>query len=349
MNFRLARWPWLFALFLAYPSLASLPKDAGVLPPFTKTATLSKTKVNSAFTVTLNYTNDVAGNVVALKSSTANGTLMYYQWDALNRLAGVSGPNVGQTTYGYDGVGNLAGYTYPNGVANAFAYDSLNRLTNQVASRGTNVASYVYTLGAAGNRTAVTESNARVVNYTYDPLYRLTGETVASDPAGSNGAIGYTFDGVGNRLARSSTISAVPAASHSYTANDWLGSDSYDGNGNTIGSGGMADSYDFENRLVGHEKGKKGRFLLLITISPQVGQERITAARRLQVLSTFVRGGWRGQMRCDGVVVRGGSRWFAVRFPVRTNFKNPMLRFSQRWPGHHDGGRARPERHTPDE
>ena len=38
-----------------------------------------------------------------------------------------------------------------------------------------------------------------------------------------------------NRLSRSSTISAVPAASHSYTANDWLGSDSYDNNGNTVG------------------------------------------------------------------------------------------------------------------
>ncbi len=323
MNFRLARWPWLFALFLALPSFASLSKDARVLSPFTKPAALgqlasrtdfnaktttfnydvmgrllqkvpdtsfgtnsiitftytvsgqratmsdvsgtttygydanrdwlvSKTKVNSAFTVTLNYTNDVAGNVVAMKTSTANGTLVYYQWDALNRLAGVSGPNVGQTTYGYDGVGNLAGYTYPNGVANAFAYDSLNRLTNQVASRGTNVASYAYTLGAAGNRTAVTELNARAVNYAYDPLYRLTGETVSNDPIGSNGAIGYTFDGVGNRLARSSNISAIPAASHSYTANDWLTSDSYDSNGNTVGSGGMADSYDFENHLVGH-------------------------------------------------------------------------------------------------
>ncbi len=170
MNFGLARWPWLFALFLALPSPASLPQHAGVLPPFTKTA-------------------------------------------------------------------------------------ALNRLTNQVANRGTNVASYAYTLGAAGNRTGVTELNARAVNYAYDPLYRLTGETVGSDPAGSTGTIGYTFDGVGNRLSRSSTIAAVPAAAHSYTANDWLATDNYDRNGNTIGSGGMPDTYDFENRLVGHGYG----------------------------------------------------------------------------------------------
>ena len=42
MNFRLARWPWLFTLFLALPSLASLPKDNGVLPPFTKTTALNR-------------------------------------------------------------------------------------------------------------------------------------------------------------------------------------------------------------------------------------------------------------------------------------------------------------------
>ena len=70
---------------------------------------VGKTKTIGSLTTTLNYTNDLAGNVVALKSSTANGTLVYYQWDALNRLAGVSGPMVGQTTYSYNGAGSLAG------------------------------------------------------------------------------------------------------------------------------------------------------------------------------------------------------------------------------------------------
>ena len=59
--------------------------------------------------------------------------------------------------------------------------------------------------GPSGNRTKVVELSGRTVNYTYDPLYRLTQETIAADPAGINGTIGYVYDPVGNRLQRTSS------------------------------------------------------------------------------------------------------------------------------------------------
>jgi len=64
-----------------------------------------------------------------------------------------------------------------------------------------------------------------------------------------NGAIGYQYDPVGNRLQRTSTVAPVPAATYSYDANDRLSTDTYDQNGNTAVSGAATHSYDFENHL----------------------------------------------------------------------------------------------------
>ncbi|MBV9896015.1 MAG: RHS repeat-associated core domain-containing protein [Chloroflexi bacterium] len=65
-----------------------------------------------------------------------------------------------------------------------------------------------------------------------------------------NGSIGYTYDAVGNRVSRTSTVAPVPAANYPYDANDRLTTDSYDANGSTIGSGGNTYTYDFENHLL---------------------------------------------------------------------------------------------------
>jgi len=111
----------------------------------------------------------------------------------------------------------------------------------------TNLASYQYTLGPAGNRTQVVEKDGRAANYVYDDLYRLTSETIAN--SANNGSIGYQYDAVGNRLQRTSTVSAVPNQTSTYDANDRLNSDTYDDNGNTRVSNGKSYNYDFENHL----------------------------------------------------------------------------------------------------
>jgi len=204
---------------------------------------------------TLNYSYDAAGNLASTRSSNTNGASIDYSYDALNRLAAVqdnrlASLNEGETNYTYDGSGNLLAYTYPNQVTTSYGYDSLNRLrTMTVGTSASSLAGYSYTLGPAGNRTAVTELSGRTVNYTYDDLYRLTVETISHDSHGSNGAISYAYDAVGNRLARTSNVSPLTSQGSTYDANDRLTSDTYDHNGNTTLAGGNTYAYDFENHL----------------------------------------------------------------------------------------------------
>jgi len=79
---------------------------------------------------------------------------------------------------------------------------------------------------------------------------RLTSEAITADPGGNNGTVSYTYDAVGNRTQVTSTLNAVPGGSLLYDANDRLTTDNWDANGNTISSGGISYSYDFENRLL---------------------------------------------------------------------------------------------------
>jgi len=213
---------------------------------------------------TLSYSYDVAGNLLSTRSSNTNGVSVSYSYDALNRLSTAADggkdtrPATGSTSYSYDEVGNLSGYLYPNGVQSSYVYNTLNRLTSMSVNKGASVlASYGYTLGAAGNRLSVTEQSGRRVNYSYDDLYRLTNETITADAVTTNnGSIGYSYDAVGNRLSRSSSIAAVPSTTHAFDANDRLTTDSYDSNGNTISSAGNSYSFDFENRLTSLNNGQ---------------------------------------------------------------------------------------------
>jgi RHS repeat-associated protein len=212
----------------------------------------------------LNYTYDAHSNLLTIASSNTNGTSMAYQYDALNRLAKACDNRLGTncvaaatTIYSYDPAGNLAGYQYPNTLQMSNVFDTQNRLTqtcvaaaSPACSASSKTASYAYTLGNAGNRTAVAELSGRSVTYGYDNDYRLTSEAITSDPLGNNGTVGYpNYDATGNRLQRTSTVSAIPAATYSYDNNDRLTTDNYDLNGNTISSAGITLSYDFENRM----------------------------------------------------------------------------------------------------
>jgi len=196
---------------------------------------------------TLSYTYDSAGDLLTLKSSNTHGISDTYTYDVLNRPSTVTDP-AGATTYSYDAVGNLAGYTYPNGVASSYSYDTLNRLTQMGSAKGTPLSSYTYTLGAAGNRMSVAELSGRNVAYGYDSLYRLTSETVTADPHNHNVVNGYIYDSVGNR--QQWLVNGVTSNTYTYDADDRLGLDTYDANGNTVLSTGVSDSYDFENHLV---------------------------------------------------------------------------------------------------
>ena len=53
------------------------------------------------------------------------------------------------------------------------------------------------------------------------------------------------------RKQMTSTLAPVPAGLWNYDANDrFTAGDTYDANGNTVSSGGVAATYDFENHLI---------------------------------------------------------------------------------------------------
>lgn len=209
------------------------------------------------------YANDLLKEVV---SSTAGAVNIGYRYDASSRLAYVDDASGDQpvrtTSYAYNPVGSLDSVATPNGITHAYGYDSLNRLTSTKVKNGLaqTVRSYGYTLTPSGRRSVVTESTGCTVAYVYDATYRLTSETI-SGAGGQNGTVGYTLDAVGNRLARTSSVPAVSATANSYNVRDWLNTDTYDANGNTLlgllapGSSLPApDVYDFEDRLIVRRK-----------------------------------------------------------------------------------------------
>ena len=209
----------------------------------------------------LSYTYDAANNLTGVQSDNANGVDLGYNYDVLNRLNTVSDPGASvppaQHTYTYDSVGNLKTLTFQNGVRHTWTYNSLNRLTNLTIQNSllTTLNSFSYQLKASGHRAQMVEHNGRTVDYTYDNLYRLTEESITADPIGLNGDVMFSYDKVGNRLTRISTVTNLDAQNFTYDNNDRLNSDTYDANGNTLESiaeelGGYTDEYDFENRLV---------------------------------------------------------------------------------------------------
>src|SRR5207248_9817722 len=142
---------------------------------------------------------------------------MAYTYDTLGRLLTVidnrlpGGQNT--TAYTYDDAYNVATVTYPNSLITAYTYDQLNRVT---AASTLSISSYSYQLGPTGNRTSATELNGRTLTWNYDGIYRLTSETIASDPAGTNGTVGYGLDPVGNRQSEASTVSGLPSATANF-------------------------------------------------------------------------------------------------------------------------------------
>ena len=186
---------------------------------------------------TLGYGYDDQNNLKSITSSTPGGAAVTYTYDALNRLSTVNDVNNQQTIYHYDAVGNLGSIALPNGVTSVYNYDALNRLstlTHTSAAMITAIASYAYGVFPTGQRQMAAEGTGRTSVYSYDALWRLQGETITGDQHARNGALGYGYDPVGNRKARTSSVTGLAAQSFTYDSDDRVNGDTYDSNGNTV-------------------------------------------------------------------------------------------------------------------
>ena len=200
----------------------------------------------------LDYTYDRTGNMLSMRSATAGGAANTYSYDGLNRLVTVTDATSegGASAYAYDSAGNVATVAQPNGVTTTYLYDAMDRVTSvSIASGANTLAEYAYEIGATGNRLSVVESNGRNVHYEYDALRRLTKESVSGDPLGNDGTVGYSYDKVGNRLRRTSTLAGVPSTEYAYDENDRLVGDEYDANGNTLRASSRRYGYTFDDRI----------------------------------------------------------------------------------------------------
>ncbi len=197
-------------------------------------------------------------------------------------------------------------FTMPGG--RQLTFDAQGNLTTITDRAGQSLTfthnGIIHSSGATGQRRAAQDGTGRTSLYGYDTLWRLTAETIGSDPHGKNGSASYTYDAVGNRLSRSSTVAGLVNQAFGYDADDRVQGDTYDANGNTKagsasqpagayaglpsapppGQGESAsaapvagtDTYDSQNRLVARSSGSASSVQIVYDGDGNKVQETVT-------------------------------------------------------------------------
>jgi RHS repeat-associated protein len=167
--------------------------------------------------ITYNYTNDRAASV-------------------LNNAANLA------TSITYKPFGGMSSITYGNGLSGTISYDNQYRIASMVTGTFQNL---TYADDANGNITGITNNVDSTKNRTfgYDALDRLTSATGPWSP------LGWTYDGVGNRLTENSN-SYTYTANTNKLANANSISYGYDNDGNTTTQAARQYIYNQNQRLI---------------------------------------------------------------------------------------------------
>jgi len=226
------------------------------------------------------WTYDALGRLTGIEDPYGNAVT--YSYDVRDRKQTMVVSGVGVTTYGYDSQGRLGTIRNPYGELTTYSYDALDRTSRQDNANGTYsaydydaagrltaaankksdgsaISIFTYTYDAAGNRTGVSEADGDLVTWSYDSVYRLTQE---QRNGGNAYNIGYTYDGVGNRVTKTS---GGVATTYTYDAGDkmlrfedntGITTLTYDLNGNQVTKTTPAMaittySYNYENKMTG--------------------------------------------------------------------------------------------------
>lgn len=197
------------------------------------------------------YAYDAFGNV-STQTVTAGGTsyTTVYAYDSANRITAIAYPNGRQVHYTRDILGRIQSVsTTANGVATVLSSNRSYRADGLLAMQSmgnglTDIRQYdlqgrltYQSLGSADTRLYGYDLNGNLLGaqsltgvgaYTYDGLDRLNADTWA------NTALGYGYDGNGNRTALNGSPYSYPAGSNRLTSST-SESFSYDAAGNLIG------------------------------------------------------------------------------------------------------------------
>ena len=142
-----------------------------------------------------------------------------YAYDALDRLTGVTAPNLTAIGMTYDAGGRRLSLTDEAGTT-GFAYDGLNRLRSETqhpswpTTTPTLVTQSTYDLN--GNRLTLLDPLGRTTTFGYDALNRLTSLTYSD---GVTPTVSYTYDAHGNRTGMTD---GVGSTSYTYDEQDRL-------------------------------------------------------------------------------------------------------------------------------
>ena len=159
----------------------------------------------------IEYSLDYAGNHVAERAYTANGTLfreVNKVYDELNRLIRIVGASGQVTRLGYDPNGNQSLRVDGNGNTTIFATDSLNRASQEEAAHAHTVN---YNYDARDNLAQVLDPRSLPTRYTFNGFDELT-KLESHD----SGVTRNHYDAAGNRI--SSTDANGISVSFSYDA-----------------------------------------------------------------------------------------------------------------------------------
>ena len=184
----------------------------------------------SSRVITYNYTS---GQIVSVQSNAANlaSNIQYKPFGGVSAL--VHG----------NGIGGMSTLVYGNGIIGTIGYDNQYRISTIQAS---GVLNLVYDYDSNGNIIAIANALDATKNksFTYDALDRLTSGT------GSWGSLGWTYDGVGNRLTENSNSYAYAPNTNKLTSVSGI-SFGYDNNGNTTTEGSSRQYiYNQNQRLI---------------------------------------------------------------------------------------------------
>jgi RHS repeat-associated protein len=193
-----------------------------------------ETKVIDSRTYITQYTYDQNGNMKAM--TYPSGKVITYNYTNDRAVSVLNGVANIATNITYKPFGGLSSITYGNGLSSTIGYDTQYRLSTLTTSTFQNL---TYGYDNNGNITSITPGKT----YTYDSLDRLSTGT------GSWGSLGWTYDGVGNRLTENGNTYTYASNTNKLASVNGI-SFGYDNNGNTTTEGTRQYIYNQNQRLI---------------------------------------------------------------------------------------------------
>ena len=202
-----------------------------------------ETKIIDSHTYINQYTYDQNGNMKTM--TYPSGKVITYNYTNDRAVSVLNGAANLATNIAYKPFGGMSTVTYGNGLSSTVGYDSQYRITGITAGAVMSLSYLTYDNN--GNIQAIQDllDPAKNKSFTYDALDRLSTGTAS----GIWGSLGWTYDGVGNRLTENGNSYTYAPNTNKLTSANGI-SFGYDNNGNTTTQSARIYTYNQNQRLI---------------------------------------------------------------------------------------------------